>query len=79
MTEEEFLQHRSALHVQKSEKPKTLGDRGKRLWSEISQQLFNFDRQAVELAELDTITLDEIRAFFAASYNIIANNLNKIY
>ncbi|ODN05282.1 Insulin-degrading enzyme [Orchesella cincta] len=65
MTEEEFLQHRNAVFVRKSEKPKKMIDRANLLWNEITLQLYNFERQAVELAELDNVTLEDIRNYFA--------------
>ncbi|CAL8128505.1 unnamed protein product [Orchesella dallaii] len=64
MTEEEFLQHRNALFVTKSEKPKKLIERSNLIWSEISQQLYRFERQAEELTDLGSVTLEDVRAFF---------------
>lgn len=67
MTEEEFLQHRTAVFVRKSEKPKKMIDRANLIWNEITLQLYNFERQAVELAELDTVTLKDIRDCYAVN------------
>lgn len=67
MTNDEFLQHRSAVFVRKSEKPKKMIDRASLIWNEIALQQFNFERQAVELAELDTVTLDDIRQVYNVS------------
>jgi len=64
MTEEEFLQHRSAVSVRKAEKPKKMRERADLVWSEIQTQQYQFERQTAELAELDTLTLDHLRAYF---------------
>jgi len=67
MTEEEFVQHKTAVFVRKSEKPKKMIDRANLLWTEIVLHQLNFERQAVELAELDTLTLKEIQDFYAVT------------
>jgi secreted Zn-dependent insulinase-like peptidase len=64
MTEEEFLHHRGALSVRKAEKPKKLIDRADLVWSEISLQQYNFEKQQNELAELETVTLEDIKKYY---------------
>jgi len=67
MTQEEFIQHRAALSVRKAEKPKKLIDRANLIWSEINLQQYNFEKQQLELSELDTLTLENINKFFDVS------------
>jgi insulysin len=74
MTDEEFLHHRGALSVRKAEKPKKLIDRGNLVWAELSQQQYNFEKQKNELAELDTVTLDDIRKYY---YEVLAPTATK--
>lgn len=64
MTQEEFVQHRTALAVRKAEKPKKLIDRANLIWSEITTQQYNFEKQQLELTDLETVTLDDIKKFF---------------
>jgi insulysin len=78
MTEEEFVQHRTAVFVRKSEKPKKMVDRANLLWTEIVLQQFNFERQAVELAELDTVSLKEIRDFYTVTMGPSSNRKKRL-
>ncbi|OWR43903.1 putative metalloprotease, partial [Danaus plexippus plexippus] len=64
MTDEEFLKHRSSLAAQKLEKPKRLATRASQMWSEITAQVYNFDRMHVEVEELNTVTKDELLEFY---------------
>ncbi|CAG7816471.1 unnamed protein product [Allacma fusca] len=68
LTEEEFLQHRFALRIRKAEKPKKLKDRASTLWSEIVSQQYNFERQDIEIAALDQLTLQEIIQYFDETF-----------
>jgi secreted Zn-dependent insulinase-like peptidase len=65
MSEEDFLQHRTALVTRKSEKPKRLWDRGHLLWEEITSRQLKFNRAQVEIKELETVTRDELLGYFA--------------
>ena len=49
MEEAEFLQHVEALASKRLEKPKKLGVRNGRFWSEILSQHYNFDRDQIEV------------------------------
>ena len=49
MEETEFQQHVEALATKRSEKPKKLGVRNGRYWSEILSQHYNFDRDDIEV------------------------------
>jgi len=64
MSEEQFQKHLTSLIVKKSEKPKKISERSARLWSEISSQQYNFDRQAIEVAELEKVTHKEAIEFY---------------
>ncbi|KAM3955202.1 insulin degrading metalloproteinase [Aphomia sociella] len=64
MTDEEFLKHRAALAAQKLEKPKRMSTRASQLWSEITAQVYNFDRPRVEVEQLNTITKSELIEFY---------------
>ncbi|XP_026333644.1 insulin-degrading enzyme, partial [Hyposmocoma kahamanoa] len=70
MSEEEFLKHRAALAAQKLEKPKRLSSKASQLWGEITAQVYNFDRQRVEVEHLSTITKDELLQFFKKHISI---------
>ena len=50
MEEKEFQQHVEALASKRLEKPKKLGVRNGRFWSEILSQHYNFDRDQVEVS-----------------------------
>ncbi|XP_063837017.1 insulin-degrading enzyme [Ostrinia nubilalis] len=64
MTDEEFLKHRAALAAHKLEKPKRMSTRASQLWSEITAQVYNFDRPRVEVEQLNTITKEELIQFY---------------
>ncbi|XP_045456766.1 insulin-degrading enzyme [Melitaea cinxia] len=64
MSEEEFLKHRAALAAQRLERPKRLAIKASQLWSEITAQVYNFDRPRVEVDELNTVTKAELIDFF---------------
>ena len=50
MEETEFQQHVEALASKRLEKPKKLGVRNGRFWSEILSQHYNFDRDQIEVS-----------------------------
>ncbi|XP_041968521.1 insulin-degrading enzyme [Aricia agestis] len=64
MSEEEFLKHRAALAAQRLERPKRMATKASRAWSEITAQVYNFDRPRVEVEELNTITKEELLQFY---------------
>jgi insulysin len=78
MTEEEFLQHRAGLSTRKSEKPKKLKDRQNIIWSEINTHLYEFDRQRIELIELEKVTLDEVIALFDSLVSPLAEKRKRL-
>ncbi|CAG9789778.1 unnamed protein product [Diatraea saccharalis] len=64
MSEEEFLKHRAALAAQRLEKPKRMASRASQMWTEITSQMYNFDRPRVEVEQLNTITKQELIQFY---------------
>jgi len=78
LTEEEFVQHRFALRVRKAEKPKKLKDRANTLWSEIISQQYNFERQDIEIAALDQLTLQETIQYFDEKFGPNAPQLRRL-
>jgi len=64
MEETEFQQHVEALATKRSEKPKKLGVRNGRYWSEILSQHYNFDRDDIEVACLRELSKQDIIKFF---------------
>jgi len=64
MTDEQFRKHVVSLTVKKSEKPKKISERALRLWSEIASQHYNFERQEIEVAQLERITKEEVIKYY---------------
>lgn len=64
MTEEQFLKKRKSFSDQKAHKVKSLSERNGILWSEISLEQYNFQRQENEVRELDNITLAQFTDFY---------------
>ncbi|CAH2101005.1 unnamed protein product [Euphydryas editha] len=64
MSEEEFLRNRAAVAAHRLERPKQLFGKASQLWSEITAQVYNFDRPRVEVGELNTLTKDELIEFY---------------
>ncbi|KAF9812395.1 hypothetical protein SFRURICE_005506 [Spodoptera frugiperda] len=64
MSDVEFSKHRAALAAQKLEKPKRMSSRASLMWSEITAQVYNFDRPRVEVEQLNTITKEELIQFY---------------
>ena len=64
MSNEEFERHKTALSVRRLEKPKQLSHRALRYWSEITSGDYFFDRDTVEVAELQRVSKEDLIAFF---------------
>ncbi|CAH1642013.1 unnamed protein product [Spodoptera littoralis] len=64
MSDVEFSKHRAALAAQKLEKPKRMSSRASLMWSEITAQVYNFDRPRVEVEQLNTVTKEELIQFY---------------
>lgn len=60
MSDEEFDNNREALAQRRLEKPKKLGTRNLKFWSEISSRHLNFDRDNIEVEELRQVTKAEV-------------------
>lgn len=61
-----FLRHRETLAARLREKPKSLGERSERLWSDIGLGAFGFDDRAQVAAAVDGITRDAWIDWFRA-------------
>ncbi|VDM85349.1 unnamed protein product [Strongylus vulgaris] len=64
MPQEEFEQQTAGLITRLLEKPKTLGGRSRRFWSEIECRMYDFERYESEVAELRSVTKDELLQYF---------------
>ena len=65
LTDAEFNTHVEALAVRRLEKPKTIGQAASKLWNEIYVRQYNFDRDALEVAELRTLTKEDLNGFIS--------------
>ncbi|CAJ0588568.1 unnamed protein product [Cylicocyclus nassatus] len=64
MPDEEFQQQVAGLITRLLEKPKTLGGRSRRFWSEIECKMYDFDRYESEVAVLRDVTKEELLQYF---------------
>lgn len=64
MSDEEFNRHKKALADLKLEKPKRLSGRSDKIWNEIYSQRYNFDRVAIEVADLELLTREDVIEFY---------------
>ncbi|KRY77608.1 Insulin-degrading enzyme [Trichinella pseudospiralis] len=64
MPSEEFEEHRAALTAKRLEKPKKLVSAAAKVWSEISSEQYNFERDQKEVDILKTITKEELIDFY---------------
>ncbi|XP_076308148.1 insulin-degrading enzyme-like [Tachypleus tridentatus] len=64
MTDEELKAHKDSVTVVCLEKPKNMSEQSDRYWDEISSQQYNFYRENIEGACLNTLTREDILNFF---------------
>ncbi|XP_029847495.1 insulin-degrading enzyme isoform X2 [Ixodes scapularis] len=64
MSPEEFQSNKQALSARRLEKPKKLPQLAAKFWMEILTQQYNFDRDRLEVACLESLTKDDVIAFF---------------
>jgi len=64
MSEEEFEREKQALITKKLEKPKQLIAFSKKLWFEIDNKQYNFERDDIEAQAIKNLTKDAVIAFF---------------
>jgi len=64
LTDEEFNKHKTAVTNNRLEKPKSLNARTSKYESEIGSGQYNFERDALETKELESITKEEVVAFY---------------
>lgn len=78
LSEEEFQTHVEALVAIKTEKFKSLGEETGFYWRELEDGTLMFDRVEAEVAELRSIELEELRAFFAERVKAGASGRRKL-
>jgi len=64
MAPEEFDKHVKALAVKRLEKPKKMAAENNKMWTEIVNQLYNFDRDEIEVRHLKNLTRDDVLNFY---------------
>lgn len=64
MTDEEFKLHVEALALTKLEQPKKMSKQCDIYWNEISSHQYHFDRENIEVEELQKLTKDDLKEFF---------------
>lgn len=64
MSDKEFEAHKLALATRRLERPKKLYLQTAKYWTEIATHQYHFERDATEVACLQTITKDEVFTFF---------------
>ena len=78
MSDEEFSRHKKALADQKLEKPKKLSTRHDKIWNEIYNQRYNFNRVDIEVEALENLTRDDILEFYDKYIAIEAKERRKL-
>lgn len=64
LPEEEFVRHREALASRRLERPKKLSHLTANWWAEITTNQYNFDRDALEVAHLRTLSKQDVIDFY---------------
>ncbi|MFH4976237.1 hypothetical protein AB6A40_002946 [Gnathostoma spinigerum] len=64
MSDQEFHDNIEAVAVKRLEKPKTMGAKASRFWSEIELGYYHFNRENVEVPELRRIKKSEVLSYF---------------
>lgn len=64
MSSETFESEKKSLITRKLESPKQLFQYSDRLWSEIQHQLYRFDRHEVDVKVIETLTKEDVIAFY---------------
>ena len=64
MDDEAFSRHKQALSDKRLEKPKKLGSRSDKIWTEITTHRYNFNRDEIEVAELSKLSSQDILDFY---------------
>jgi len=78
MSEEEFSKHVNALATKRLERPKRLAQQNSKYWSEIISSFYNFDRDAVEVAFLKSLTKDDLFKFYKKKIAVDAPERHKL-
>ena len=64
MDDEAFNRHKQALTDKRLEKPKKLGSRSEKIWTEITTYRYNFNRDEIEVEELSKLSSQDILDFY---------------
>ncbi|XP_050730176.1 insulin-degrading enzyme-like isoform X1 [Eriocheir sinensis] len=78
LPEEEFVRHREALASRRLERPKKLSHLTANWWAEITSNQYNFDRDAVEVAHLRTLSKQDIIDFYKQFVSSVASQRKKL-
>ncbi|XP_046368976.2 insulin-degrading enzyme-like [Haliotis rufescens] len=78
MSEEDFRNHVTALSSRRLEKPKRMRSQNSDYLSEIEDQVYNFDRDNIEVAHLRTLTKSDLYAFFKEHIAYTAPHRRKV-
>ncbi|XP_045108140.1 insulin-degrading enzyme-like isoform X1 [Portunus trituberculatus] len=78
LPEEDFVRHREALASRRLERPKKLSHLTGNWWAEITSNQYNFDRDALEVAHLRTLTKDDVIDFYKRFVNSTASQRKKL-
>ncbi|XP_064466057.1 insulin-degrading enzyme-like isoform X2 [Ornithodoros turicata] len=78
MSDKEFESNKSALAVRRLERPKKLAQLAAKYWMEIISQQYNFDREAIETAHLETIQKEDVIKFFKEYIALGATHRKKL-
>ena len=71
MTDEEFEIHKAALTTKRLQKPKQLKKQTSKYWNEISTRLYNFDRDDMEVKQLQKLKKEDVLSFYEVSYHTV--------
>ena len=64
LPDEDFDKHKAAVRANILEKPKKLASRTSQYWIEIYAGNYNFDRDNIDADDLDSVTKEEVLAFY---------------
>jgi len=78
MENEEFEKHKKALAAKRLEKPKKLTAQASKYWSEINSESYHFDRDNIEVQELEKISKDDLVKFYEEYISLTAPERKKL-
>ena len=78
MTEDEFGKHKKALVTKLLERLKNLAQESSRLWNHINSGYYEFDQHLVDADLIQSLTLEDIKAFYEEYIHLNAANRRKM-